>query len=46
MLLNPESGLGPIADAETLEDVGQVRLDRPLADCEPSRDLLVRQSTA
>jgi len=44
--LGPQRGLGPVGDAEPVEDAGQMCLDRPLTDAEPLRDRPVRQAGA
>src|SRR4051794_39025822 len=43
---DPQRRLGAVRDAEGLEDVGDVRLDRLLGDAEALRDDLVRQPLA
>ena len=43
MALGPQRRPGPVGDTDALEDVGQVRLDRPLGDAEAPGDLLVAQ---
>src|SRR4051794_23577948 len=41
----PQRRRGAVVDADPLEDAGEVRLHRALADAEGTGDLLVRQST-
>src|SRR3954471_4912813 len=44
VFLRPEGCLGAVSHADSLEDVGQMRLHGLLADFEPPRDQLVRKS--